>query len=234
MTGGSGGGISLVFADGRYLKLAGGQISGNITCAGSETFDGVDLSGLGTVYLALAGGEMAGNITFSGAQTVDGVDISGIASTYLALAGGTMAGDITLGNNAFLLSNTISSDHDGDGLMVSHTAGENLVFGDLVYKKSDGKWWKADADAAGTMPATGLAMATINAESSGKIMLQGYARDDSWGYTVGAILYADTTQGPPTETAPSGAGDQVQAVGIALSSTKIYLRPSLVLVEVAA
>lgn len=39
------------------------------------------------------------------------------------------------------------------------TAGENLVSKNICYRKLDGKLWKAQADAAATMPGMALAAA---------------------------------------------------------------------------
>jgi len=51
-----------------------------------------------------------------------------------------------------------SADHTASGTTQSVTVGEAVVFGDLLYIKSDGKWWKSDADAAATMPGLRLAL----------------------------------------------------------------------------
>src|SRR3989344_5523069 len=45
------------------------------------------------------------------------------------------------------------------GLTISMTYGESIVPGDLLYFKSDGKVYKADANVAGTYPVMGLALA---------------------------------------------------------------------------
>jgi len=124
------------------------------------------------------------------------------------------------------------SDHTAYGIKAQLTAGENLAFGDFCYLKSDGKMWKSDADAEATMPCTALAIATISADATGYFLLIGVARDDTWNWTVGAKLYASTTAGAVTETAPSGSGDQVQVIGIATNADRILFNPSLVLVEV--
>jgi hypothetical protein len=100
--------------------------------------------------------------------------------------------------------------------------------------KSDGKWWKADADAASTMPGAGLAMEAVSADAACNILLYGFFRDDTWNYTTtGALLYVDTTPGSPTATAPSGTGDQVQVVGVVITADIVLFNPSYVLVEVA-
>ena len=65
-----------------------------------------------------------------------------------------------------------------------------------------------------------------------KVLLQGFARDDTWNWTPGDIIYMSTTDGALTATAPSGTGDQVQVVGIATHADRIYFNPSYVLVQI--
>jgi len=126
-----------------------------------------------------------------------------------------------------------ASDHGYDGFTATMTVGENVVFGDALYLKSDGKYWKIDADASTTMPCTAMAVATILADASGKVMHYGYARDDSWAWTVGGMIYASTTSGALTQTAPSGSGDQVQIVGFATHADRMFFNPTYTLLEVA-
>ncbi|GAG04995.1 unnamed protein product, partial [marine sediment metagenome] len=131
------------------------------------------------------------------------------------------------------------ADHDLSGIFVASnlgTVGENVALGDVLYMKSDGKWWLADADGTATMPGMGLAATGINAESAGSILLKGLFRDDSWGWTLGAtdgFLYVHTTGGNPTQTQPSGSGDQVQIVGYVLTTKIIQFDPCPVIVEIA-
>ncbi len=106
------------------------------------------------------------------------------------------------------------------------TAGENLVLGDAVYKKSDGKVWKSDADATTTMPVIALAAETVNADASGKFLLQGFVYKAAWNWTVGGIIYASITSGELSQTAPVGSGDQVQVVGIGETADIILFNPS--------
>ena len=51
------------------------------------------------------------------------------------------------------------------------------------------------------------------------------ASDASWSFTPGADLFVGTTDnaGVVTGTAPSGSGDTVQKIGVALTSTSAYL-----------
>lgn len=168
--------------------------------------------------------DVLGNIVVSG--NVDGRDIATLAST---------AGAETLTTKKYQLSDAFGTDHTAEGTIINDTAGENLVFGDLVYQNSDGKWWKSDANNTTTMPATALAIATIAADAAGEFLLRGTARDDSWTWTVGAepgIIYASATGGYMTQTAPSGTGVQVQVVANSIAATIISFNPSSVLVEI--
>jgi hypothetical protein len=111
------------------------------------------------------------------------------------------------------------------------TAGEGVAFGDVCYFKSDGKMWKADADAIASGYTIGMADATINADASGVFLLIGIARDDTWAWTVGGAIYLSTTAGALTQTAPSGADDVVCVLGIATHADRMYFNPQLTPIE---
>ena len=126
------------------------------------------------------------------------------------------------------------SDHSSSGHTVSLTAGEVLVFGEVCCIKSDGKLWKADADAAATMPVLFMAAAGINQDEVGPFVMPGsFVRDDSWDWTAGGAVYAGTDAGGLTQTVPDGSGDQVQRVGFAIHAHRMLFAPSLDVLEVA-
>jgi hypothetical protein len=137
-----------------------------------------------------------------------------------------------------VLNPSPTDDHSFSGPSASLTAGETVVFGELCYMKSDGKMWKADADASTTMPGIAIAGASINADASGTFILPGsFIRDDSWTWTVGGLIYAGSgatgthTAGAINQSAPNGTGDQVQVVGVATHADRMYFDPSLVTIE---
>jgi len=128
---------------------------------------------------------------------------------------------------------TLAADHTWSGDIITATAGEGLVIGDVCYLKSDGKFWKMDADAAATTAGMcAMATATINTDASGVFLIRGLIRDDSWDGTVGAQLWAPTTPGNPTETQPSGSGDIARLMGYVSHADHIWFNPSDVYVEV--
>ncbi len=112
------------------------------------------------------------------------------------------------------------------GDIFSATAGENLVFGDIVYIKSDGKLWKGDADSAGLFPAQFMSTATISANASGVFLRDGFAGLASWTWTVGGALYLSATAGAMTQTAPTATDSCTQVLGFALSATVVSFRAS--------
>ncbi len=133
------------------------------------------------------------------------------------------------------LEEALSADHTANGFIINgQTAGENLVFGNLAYWKSDSKWWKTDADVAATTNGIlGIALETINADATGKILLYGFVRDDDWDWTVGQWLYVSLTTGEITGTAPAESGDQVRKIGVAYTADIIFFNPDATVLEVA-
>jgi len=124
------------------------------------------------------------------------------------------------------------SDHQATGVIVTLVAGEAVAFGNLCYMKSDEKMWKAKADASTTLPGIAMALASIDADASGLFLLLGIARDDSWAWTVGGMIYASETPGAMTQTPPSTAGAFVQPIGIATHADRMLFKPDLSMVQV--
>ena len=128
-----------------------------------------------------------------------------------------------------------------EGRSAVRTAGENLVFGDQCYIKSDGKCWKCDATSMAKMPCSYFALATITAGNTGAFLFsmgEGALCKTSWSWTVGGIVYIDlggglTQAGGDPDTYFTTTGNVVQAVGVAASATCIIV-PAPVLVTVKA
>ena len=123
------------------------------------------------------------------------------------------------------------SDDTACGMIVTLTVDTNASgVGAPLYMASDGNYDVADADAAGTMPCTALALETDT--GSKKVLLVGYIRNDGWNWTVGGYIYVSTVAGALTQTAPTGSGDQVQIVGYATNADRMYFYPNIGTVEV--
>lgn len=115
------------------------------------------------------------------------------------------------------------------GTTITLTAGENLAFGDIIYIKSDGLAWKANATDNTKVLAIGMVTATILTGNPGIILLSGTATLSSWTWTVGSTspIYLFTTSGGMTQTQPSTTGNIIQVLGFPLSATTILFNPSV-------
>ena len=106
-----------------------------------------------------------------------------------------------------------------------------ITIGMPVYVKSNGAVDKASAGAAGTRQVLGLVKdASISAAASGFIQTDGVLSSSDWTavvgtttLTAGSMYYLSTTAGQLTATAPTGAGNYVCKVGIAISTTEIEI-----------
>jgi len=116
-----------------------------------------------------------------------------------------------------------SADHKATGVVVSIASGESVTAFNAVYIRSDGEVGPADADAASSMPAIGVALESKSDGQATKILISGVLRDDTYNFTPGADLFIGTTAGEITATAPSGSGDTVQKIGVALTADSIYV-----------
>lgn len=126
-----------------------------------------------------------------------------------------------------------SSEVLNDG-RIRGVAGESISAFDVCYKKSDGKYWKAKADSATTMPGIVIALEAISGEAVGLFAETGsLITNAGWNFvTVGALVYvSEATAGLVTLTAPTGSGEQVQILGYAETATTIRFVPSLTLIE---
>ena len=117
-------------------------------------------------------------------------------------------------------------------LFDSGTVGESVAFPNLLYLKSDGKWWKADADFITAMPGLRMALETKTADQTCSMLVHGRVRDDDWNWTVGGLIYASTSAGEYTQTRPSATADVVQVVGVAYHADKMIFNPSMDTLEI--
>ena len=150
------------------------------------------------------------------------------ATSYAFGAHGLTYSDVGAADSAHVHAlNSVPNDVSIDGPQATMTAGENLVFGEICYIKSDGKAWKADATAAATLPALIMAGATISANATGTFLFPGgFARNDAWNWSLG-LIWASLTSGAITQTMPTATDEGQQIVGIATNADRIFFYPQL-------
>ena len=87
-----------------------------------------------------------------------------------------------------------SVDHSASGMIIQLTATQTTNFGDVGYIASTGKVTLGDADAIASSSCIVMcANGSIAADASGNWLLLGIARDDTWNWTVGGLIYLSLT-----------------------------------------
>jgi hypothetical protein len=158
--------------------------------------------------------------------TIDSID--DIAGLIEAGSNITITGSGTLADPF-----VISSADNGTSLTDTITAGENLVENDLVYLKSDGKYWKADYLTVATC-STELRLvtdATITANASGESLTIGL-KSGFTGLTAGELYYVGASGAICLYSAiPDTEGIIVRSVGTAKSTTELEFNPDETYIE---
>lgn len=137
--------------------------------------------------------------------------------------------------NGGFVNSTPASDHQASGIKTQLTAAADLAFGDAGYIASTGKVALIDADAIASMSAVVMcADATIATDATGNFLLFGVARDDTWNWTVGGLIYGTvtgTTGNTLSQTAPTGVDDVIQIMGVATHADRMLFNPQLMQIE---
>lgn len=198
------------------------------------------IQGKDSVYIkANWGSTNTGNLPVSvsaGVISVDTIKHQKGLATYNDLLGKLNLADTVLYDSLLykpkIILGTPSSSLDANGIIFIGTAGESLVFGDCIYMRSDGKYWKAQADSAVTCPVMGMALGTVSANASTNFLRSGLVRDDSWAWATkgGQIWLSVSTAGAMTQTKPSASTNQVIYIGYARSATEIDFNPSPIII----
>lgn len=154
----------------------------------------------------------------------DGIPIAKVVGAFA----NPLAETLQINEQAILIDAALSTDHTWTGPTQLITAGENLAIFETAYLKSDGKYWKIDADAEAT--AKGkivMATAAITADATGIVLLPSalsFIRDDStteWTVTAaGDTMFLSLTVGELTNAIGGyTTGDICRVVGYMETAT---------------
>jgi hypothetical protein len=95
-----------------------------------------------------------------------------------------------------------------------------------IYASSGAKVRKANATDT-SKPANCFVLAAFGSGVAATVYFAGQIITGLVGLTAGATYWLDTTGGAITVTPPSGAGNGVQEIGIALSTTTLLFNPKV-------
>jgi len=144
----------------------------------------------------------------------------------------SIAGDILSGIR-LKLDDNLSTDHTYEGITINDTVGEDVVFGNIGYMKSDGKWWKGSSAIASSAeaPIKVMVMETISADTNGELLLYGTVYDATFNFTTLGKVYMGIDV--PTPTIPSTSGHTVQIIGTSLDVDRMIFNPDSTYLELA-
>lgn len=117
--------------------------------------------------------------------------------------------------DASLLPNGVGAD------AVTLTAGEALVAGNFIYINGSGQVMKADATAIGKK-AVGYVLSAVSSGATATVYFD-ESNTGLTGLTAGSTYYLSATAGGVTTTPPTTAGQIVQELGVATSTTSIHV-----------
>jgi len=180
----------------------------------------------GLLYDAVAEIEFFG--TLGSANSVVAVATDGTSLKYKTL---------TSGNNISIVSanDTITiSASEASSLTMSNNSGAEIKICSPVYSSAANAVTAAQADDLATSKAVGLANETISNDGTGNVITEGIliastaqwdaVTGDSGGLSYGATYYLDdAATGNLTSTAPTGSGNYVTPVGVAISETALII-----------
>ena len=179
--------------------------------------------GSAEVYLSSGGDVGVGTSSPSAKLSVAG-DVS--ISTNAHVRGKFLAGEDALpysdhtlanGGSSAITPDTFAVNTVSGQILTGQTSGETLENGHLVYLRSNGSWYLADADQTATsISLLGIALKDVTGVGTIDVLIDGIIgiEEDFIEYSnIGEPLYIDTAGGKMTRIAPSGTGDVVRVVG---------------------
>lgn len=104
----------------------------------------------------------------------------------------------------------------------STRAGETLTPGQAVYLKTDGKYWKADAGAALTAKAVGVAITDAIADQEVVVVKSGQV-DLGATLTVGTVYVVSGTAGGIAPVGDTPSSEYLTILGWATAADELYL-----------
>jgi len=235
------------YMDGNVTFYNGNVLTMNVTnVGGSGSYDDWNLTIVGAIGVTGEkgdkGAQWRGEYSPSTSYVVDDI-VSYQGSGYICIQAST--GNVPT-NTAYFSPLAVKGD-PGDptffvaspavnqtvsGEEIELTAASALVFGDVVRIDSSGKMAIAKANAIAN--ADGMFMcsqSSIGANSSGKFLIRGVVRNDSWNWTPGGRIYLSTTGtngNTMTQTAPTATNSVIQYLGHALTAKTIFFKPEQV------
>ncbi len=100
--------------------------------------------------------------------------------------------------------------------------GESVSIGQAVYRGTNGKYYKTDADTELTAAAAGIAISSGGVDDYGLLVTSGKMRIGAT-VAVGTVYAVSTTLGGICPIADLGSGDYITTLGVATSTSTLQV-----------
>ncbi|CAN5662727.1 hypothetical protein BH11BAC3_BH11BAC3_20870 [soil metagenome] len=210
--------------------------TGNTTL-GTNTSNTININGAlqGSNALVFDGATAGGNMTTLNIVDPTANNVITVPNTTGTLmtkviedATPALGGNLLVNNKSIDITAALITNLSYVGTYETAVAGEAVVFGDVLYLDfATNKWKKANANAPATTPVQRMALENIAGNASGKMLIEGFIRNDAWSFGAAPVYLSATTTGVITTTQPATAGNQIQRIGIAFNSNKLHFKPSM-------
>lgn len=161
--------------------------------------------------------------------------VTGSGSAVLATSSTLITPNIGVATATTVAFNGAPSAGTASGNIITLTSAQTQAIGDVCTVNSSSQATLAKADAIANASAVLIATAAVSGSASNTYLMTGVLRlSASASWTVGGLIYLSatgTTTNTMTQTAPSGANNVIQPLGIALGVGTILFNPSLTQVE---
>jgi len=211
--------------DSPLMKLVGGVTSEDLTLPVDFTENVKNGGGLDVNTIAVIRGTVANVEQFEAVQITARSVASGPGNlTVIRGWGGTTPQAWSSGTELCCVitakqMNDICDNLKELSILDAQIAGENLAVYELVYKSSDGKWYKCDTDNYSTVKGfIGIVIKEALANATTTIQMRGVITNPSWSFTIGAAVYPSQYAGTITQD----LGAKQLAIGFAVSATSVY------------
>ena len=212
--------LALNTADAKLYSLYTGGLTG-----------ATEVREIGWDRLSISGGTLYGDLNVLGSISAttyygDGSNLTGLVTNDFYVTGGTYSNGI------------LTLERQNGSVVITGftteiiTAGENVVYGDLLYLSNDSKYYKASNSSESTSSTElRISLDTINLNNTGIALING--KFTTTGLIAGDI-YIVGPSGSITNTEPIADGSIIRIVGTALDSTTLEFNPDQTYLEISS
>lgn len=118
-----------------------------------------------------------------------------------------------------------------NGIITTFRANDNHAFGDAVFINSTGSAQLGNATNVSSSLCVAMSIGSVSGNAVGSYLLVGIARNDSWNWTPGGLIFLSTsgsTSNTMTQINVTGSNNVTQILGVATHADRMIFNPQYV------